>query len=416
MKRTSGEMNFNAGVGVRSITPEKEWIDAGQIYLWGFASRTHSCQGIHSPIYTRALLIQDPEEETMLLVSVDIASLDPELTAEVRKRINQSFSIPSESVCINASHTHGAPVTMSVPTWQEGFDQPFPAYRSFLIEQIVDAVGTAVSDLQPASVWFGKGQTAIGFDRHFKQPSAADRTLDVIKVTDVNGRTCCTAFFASCHPVCMGDYNFVNADFPGVAREQIEAEVGGTAIFFQAYAGTTNPKVLDANLAGQQLAGEVITILDQPLMEVSGGLVSAGLTFFQPFQPFPGDEVLSRARSAGGMFARWAGAMQAARGTHASKLGVELVGFRIGKGSSAWYLAACSHEVSSDLAEPTRSQFEAHIATLLGYSSSVLCYLTSDRVLSTPESCDHFPFCEQNYEGGCLLCLVRSPRAVGSRC
>ena len=391
---------FRVGIGVHDITPKKEWLQSGSIYLWGFASRSQSCQRVHQPLSVRVLVIQDELGNNAVLAAVDLAAIDPGLTHAVRTRINQKFHVPPDSVCINVSHTHGAPTILMAPTWQKGFDAPNPRYRQFLEDQIVDAIGTAFTDLQPAQIRFGRGKTDIGFDRHFIRQDSPDRILDVIEVTNLDGSVLSVAFFASCHPVCLGDFNEVNADFPGFARERVEAETGGVAIFFQGYAGTCNPKVLDAAITGEVLAGNILSVLEQPMSKIEGPLRAASTHLYLPFQSFPTQERVTLARSAGGMFTRWAEMMAAPDHSIKDNLPVELQGFHLGDLHSDWYLAASAHEVSTDLAEPVRNLLPYKRITIMGYSNSQYSYLPSDEVLMLPAPCNDFPFCEDNYEGG----------------
>ncbi len=91
-------------------------------------------------------------------------------------------------------------------------------------------------------------------------PAVIDRTLDVLQAVDTNGENLAIAFFHGCHAVFLKGQD-VSADFPGIAREVVESAAGGTALFFQGYAGTVNPKGEDMLATGNQLAQEVIQLL-----------------------------------------------------------------------------------------------------------------------------------------------------------
>src|SRR5438132_5271722 len=195
------------------------------------------------------------------------------MTSSIRDRIGQSRGISPEYICVNVSHTHGEPVAARIPTWQPGVDVPDDQYRQFLEKQIVDAIEAAFTNLQPASISFGRGATAIGVDRHFGPPGYYDPTLDVIKiVSDDDGSVIAVAFFTACHPVCLGDFNQVYADFPEVARDQIESAVGGFALFLQGYAGICDPVGDVDATGGGALAQNVLTILNRPMDTLSGPL------------------------------------------------------------------------------------------------------------------------------------------------
>src|ERR1043166_8890872 len=173
---------FHSGIAVNDITPPREWIQAGRIWLWGLGSRTQPCEGVYQPISARALAIRDEQGTSFTFAAVDIGALDPAMTSSIRDRIGQSQGISAEYVCVNVSHTHGAPVAAPIPTWQLGVAYPDDEYRQFLEQQIVDAIDAAFRNLQPATISFGRGATAIGYDRHFDKPGYYDPTLDVIKI------------------------------------------------------------------------------------------------------------------------------------------------------------------------------------------------------------------------------------------
>src|SRR5258707_938421 len=110
-------MTYHAGVGIRDITPSQELIAAGKIWLWGYGNRSDPCSGVYSKISARALVINDGGETTIVLATVDVGALDPNMTAKIRTRIHERFGIDAEYVCLNVSHTHGAPVPVSIPTF-----------------------------------------------------------------------------------------------------------------------------------------------------------------------------------------------------------------------------------------------------------------------------------------------------------
>jgi neutral ceramidase len=392
-------MSFRVGIAVRDITPPESWIRDGRIWLWGYGSRSEPCTGVRDPLTVRALAVTDAAGATIVLAAVDLGAVDPRMTAGIRARIFRSHSIPPHNVCINVTHTHGAPVPVSIPTWQPGFTTPDPEYLSLVEEQTVAAIGDAICSARPASMCLGRGATAIGFDRHFGEPGFHDPTLDVLKALDEQGKPLCIACFASCHPVCLGDHNQVYADFPGRARLGLERRFGCPALFFQGYCGISNPLLRDPEAIGAALANDTAAIADQPMDRLDGPVCGWTSAVDLPFQPLPGEDIRAEARGAGGIHARWA-AEVASRGDSASDaLPTPLQALRVGAGAVAWYILAAGHEVTADFAPPVRALRPSHHVTLLGFSNSQLSYIPSRRVLTLPRECERFPFCE-NYEGG----------------
>jgi neutral ceramidase len=415
--------NFKVGVAVSDITPLDEWIRAGRIWLWGYGSRTEACTGVSQPISARALVIQDEQDNYFVLMAVDIGSLDPAMTKSIRDRVGQSRDVSAEYICVNVSHTHGAPVAARIPTWQPGVDVPDNGYRQFLEDQIVAAVDAAFDNPEPATISFGRGSSWIGHDRHFGVDGYYDPTLDVLSITNDDGDLIASAFFYACHPVTLGGTNEVYADFPGVARAWVEQALGGTALFFQGYAGICNPGPNENDFGevtanGQALGNDVIAVLKGPLDELDGPLDAWLSTIELPLQPLPSAAVLNRARAAGDVYARWANYMTSLGNVIPGTLPTQLQALRVGLEPCEWYLVASSHEVTTDFGDVIRAIWPYSRVTTMGYSNSQLSYLPSDSVLQNPPAYPDFPFCAKpqfNYEGGQAFAWYghRAPLAVG---
>ena len=144
-------MTYLAGVGRRDITPPAEWIDAGRIWLWGFGDRTAPCSAVLDPLDVRALAVRDDGGATAILVSVDVGALDPASTDRIRQRVAAEHGIAGEYVCVNVSHTHNAPVFVSIPTWQPGVALADDGFVQLVEDAVVGAVADALADLQPGA-------------------------------------------------------------------------------------------------------------------------------------------------------------------------------------------------------------------------------------------------------------------------
>jgi hypothetical protein len=399
MKGEHPMSGLQVGVAQRDITPPEEWIAAGRIWLWGYGMRTEPCSGILDRLSVRALVIQDEAANRFVLASVDIGAIEPAMTDAIRSRVSQSQSIPAANICINLTHTHGAPVPVTILTWQPGFQVPDPGYLQLLEDQITGAIDDACRAIRPATIALGRGTTEIAFDRHFGEPGFHDPSLDVMRVTDNDGAVTVIGFFTACHTVCRSAYNEVYADFAGITRGQLEQRYGGMAMFFQGFTGISNPRKRDAEHTGSQLTEDVAAVLEGPMPTLAGPIQTGLMSVDLPFQPMPGDEIRERARGAGGIHERWERRMASLNGREPGALTTPLQLARIGEGESAWYLSASGHEVTADLGPAVRALRPDHRVTLLGFSNSQLSYLPSRRVLTLPAACDEFPFCD-NYEGG----------------
>ena len=394
-------MTYLAGVGRRDITPPAEWIDAGRIWLWGFGDRTAPCSAVLDPLDVRALAVRDDGGATAILVSVDVGALDPASTDRIRQRVAAEHGIAGEYVCVNVSHTHNAPVFVSIPTWQPGVALADAGFVQLVEDAVVGAVADALADLRPVRLEFGRSTTDIAHDRH-PTGAAMDRTLDVVQATGVDGTPIAVVFVAACHPVARGSaVNLVSSDFIGPARSGIEAQAGGTAIFLQGYAGTCNPAVAPTEALGAALAGDVLSVLSGP-MDALAGPVDAWLDSVElPLQPIRPGAVAAAAIDPDPLYQRWASWMQQQGAAVPATLPTPVQAIRIGTGRDAWYLSASGHEVVMDLAATVRGLWPYERVTVAAYSNSQLSYVPSRAVLQSPV-CTTFPSCAGsfNYEGG----------------
>ncbi|HKO55061.1 MAG TPA: hypothetical protein VJ276_04230, partial [Thermoanaerobaculia bacterium] len=384
--------SLRVGAGRRTINPTPEMIAGGRIFLWGFGFREKPAateiplRGID--LSSRALAIADERGARVVLVALDVCAIDDAFVEDIRRRLADSRGLSPDSLAINVSHTHSAPVTMGVPTWPPGFDAPHEPYIDLLAAQVTASIEEALDSMVPASLRFARGMSAIGVNRHFPG-QAYDETLDVLQAIDAGGRTLAVAFFHGCHTVCdQGEQ--LSADFAGIARRKVEQTTGGIALFFQGYAGTIVPFVDNADVIGTQLATDVLRALAAGTAELSGPLRRFRSVVEAPLAPLRPD-ALQRARDSGKPhFLRWAKAM--AGGDAPGTLPIELFGVRLGGGGNEWVLAASSHEVVAEFAAPVRELLPFPRLTLMAYTNRQQAYLPDRRVLADPP-CPLFPVC-----------------------
>ena len=390
-------MSYEVGVARVDITPPPEWIAAGRIWLWGYGTRHAPCTGVRDPLEVRALAIRDGDGAMAVVVTLDLGALHPSSTERIRGRVTAAQGIAGEYICVNVSHTHNAPVFVSILTWQPGVDHADDGYVVLVEDAAVAAVALAVADLRPATLAFGRSATALTYDR---RPTGApmDATLDVVRAcAEADGATIAVVFTTAGHPVCRRVDNLVSSDFVGPAREAIETAAGGTALFVQGYGGTCNAAGDDADATGAAMGGEVAAVLAGPMDMLAGPLDAWASTVELPLQPIAPGAVaanIGRADEVG----RWARWMKVQGAAVPATLPTPLQAIRIGTGRDAWYLAASGHEVVMDLAAAVRDLWPYRRVTTAAYCNSQLSYLPGRRVLQAP-ACGTFPDCV-NYEGG----------------
>ncbi len=405
---------YVAGAAVRDVTPTPAMIAAGNIWLWGYGDRTRACTGVREPLTTRAVAVRDEDGTTVVIATIDVGALDPAFTDRVKTRITNEFpALTPEYVCLNVSHTHGAPAVVQIPTWQLGVADPDPDYLSLLEDQVAGVILDALAVMRPAGLGWARGITDIGYDRHFGEPGFYDSVLDVVQVTGVDGDCIAVLFETPCHPVCLGDVDEVYADFPAAARSAIEDRYGGVALFLQGYAGTCNPSSDDDAAAGDTLGADVLAVLAGPVQKLTGPIDAWITSVAVPFQSLAPQTIeswsswaqtqpdLSDPTSYSALISRWTKYMDSLQPAIPSSLVTPIQCLRIGAGLTGWYVMASGHEVVMNFAPQIRNARPDLAITTIGYSNSQLSYLPSTYVLLNPDERSAFPAlsCSANYEG-----------------
>ena len=162
---------------------------------------------------------------------------------------------------------------------------------------------------RPARLGTGWGESAIGVYRREARDGrdvlgeVLDRPIDtsvgVIRVDDLEGKPIAVVFRYSAHPVTVGSRSQVaSADYPGPAREVLERNLGGLALFLQGCGGNVNPRVgigyeVDCrdtkNRVGLELGGEALRVAAQIRTNTRAGerrpLGNVPNILFTPWEP-----------------------------------------------------------------------------------------------------------------------------------
>lgn len=295
----SSKNQISVGIGKSNITPSVQvmnWV-TGKPY--GF---------VHDSIYVRALVLQ-MADVTSVIINWELVDAGDAATAEVRRKIAEGLQIPKKNILINASHNHSAPWS---PVYQEGLrgsekdtwwavrympaQYENPAYLSWmqtLVDQTILAVRTAMTRLQPCTVWLGR--TDIGALVQNRRPRPAhqgivrsklpekynyehedwdpkvlgegmdfgevDRALTLVSFRDSLDKPFATIMHMSAHAVSIYPYlDGVSADWPGATITLLEKRLGGHAIFLQGTAGDINPAYRGEDAVvtmAQTIAGQI---------------------------------------------------------------------------------------------------------------------------------------------------------------
>jgi hypothetical protein len=233
---------MQGGVSRVDITPP-----AG-VPMGGYLGRTEPAQGVHAPLYARAVSLRDGDER-VLLISAEVLSLDVALAREVREGIARETGSPASRVMIACSHTHSGPLVV-----ERRMGEPDLSYVDELREKLVQVAVEATRSAQPLRVGSGSAKLYLGVNR--RQRNEANRVVlgknlsgyadpysRIVVLAKENGAPLGILFTYGAHPVVLGRDNLeISGDYAGVAAQEVENNFGGSAValFCQGFAGNVN--------------------------------------------------------------------------------------------------------------------------------------------------------------------------------
>jgi hypothetical protein len=216
--------------------------------MGGYLGRAETAQGVHAPLYARAVSLSAGDER-VLLISAEVLSLDVALAREVRERIARETGIPASRVMIACSHTHSGPLVV-----ERRMGEPDLSYVDQLREKLVQVAVEATRSAQPLRVGAGSAKLYLGVNR--RQRNEANRVVlgknpggysdpysRIVVLAKENGAPLGILFTYGAHPVVLGRENLeISGDYAGVAAREVEDNFGGSAValFCQGFAGNVN--------------------------------------------------------------------------------------------------------------------------------------------------------------------------------
>ncbi|MBE9667599.1 hypothetical protein [Mucilaginibacter boryungensis] len=380
----------------------------------------HSTKG---DLTVRSLAVKKGRQ-TAVITTLDVTGFNYTFIKTIKAEIFKRRGLPEAALLINASHTHFAPVTQAWSAWGDFYHTPDSNYLNRIVKKaVIRSIEQALDNLGPAQISFARGTTNIGENRRGANNLAKpyDKTLDIIKITHPGNGKSEVLFTTGCHPVfnnSEANSTFtLNANYPGVAKRLIQEKTGYKAIFVQGCGGDINPRVLDYESTGKELADDVLNRLNSDMKKVSGDISYSldeiqipvkpwSLKKVQDFKAENAAAVIEEKKntppySAEGQFVltqllereknvRWANIMldNYKKGTVAKTMPLYVQIINIGP----WKLVGLSREVTTEYAEAIRALWPDQLVSVAGYCNDVPSYLPRDWHIhdSTYEGYDSF--------------------------
>jgi hypothetical protein len=390
--------DLEVGLAVRDITPELP------IRLAGYAGRQRPADKCEHPLLVQALALRNPSGDRFVLVSLDNCEVSRAFMGPVLRQYAEQFQLGPGRVAVVSSHTHSAPVLddtltdMAQPA--AGEREHIARYSRRLKEQLVEVVGAALTNVQPARLEYGLGRATFAMNRRVYQgdrvvfgdnpDGPVDWDVPVLRIQGTNGVLRAILFGYACHGTSVRsgeDWYVVSGEYMAYARQHLEAvHPGAMAMFMTGMGADIDPaprgQLVHARRHGLQLAGAVAGALDRPMRPVRGEFRFAYEEVELPFVD-PPDRARLEADAASAdvhVRARAEAYLKRLRAGEPPVRSIQLpvAALRLGDDLTMILMAG---EVVVDYSRRLKRQFAADQPWPIGYAYEVPCYIPSVRLI-----------------------------------
>jgi hypothetical protein len=279
-------VSLEIGLAVRDVTPKLP------IRLAGYAGRTRPADKVDHPLLVQALAFKNPDNTRFVLVALDNCEVSRAFMQPVLEQCQERFQLRPGAVAVVSSHTHSAPVLEHTLTNMfQASPEELPGiaeYSQLLRAALVDAVGAALADCQPARLEHGVGRATFAMNRRVYQgdrvvfgdnpDGPVDWDVPVLRVVGTNNAVRAVVFGYACHGTSVrsgDDWYVVCGEYMAYARHHLEShQPGAIALFLTGMGADSDPsprgRLMDARRHGLELAGAVVGVLNRPMRPVHG--------------------------------------------------------------------------------------------------------------------------------------------------
>lgn len=215
---------LKAGASRVEITPEKP------CFLGGYYMLTERSKGVHDPLHTRAL-VMDNGKTRMALITFDVVIMGGVMAQELKELVNRETGIPIENINVQATHTHSGP---------EGYYEEFGKYpkeydpdmKKMMQARALQAVKESIERMRPATFGFVQFTLENQNGNRHDPDGPVDRTAIVAVLKDAAGKPFAGFLNFAAHPTVVpaGSY-LISAEWPGMFASLMEQRLGGDTAF-----------------------------------------------------------------------------------------------------------------------------------------------------------------------------------------
>lgn len=396
---------WKVGIGRENITPDE--------YMWmsGYGGRDRPAEGKLTDLWAKAMAIEDEAGGKLVLVTLDLVGIDRDTAMAITEEVTRRHGLPRERLAISTSHTHSGPVVGDNLKAMYALDSAawglVRRYTTQLEEKVIDVVGRALADLQPAEVGWTVGRSHFAVNRRNnvekdvpelraanRLDGPVDHDVPVLVVRTPGGELRSVVCGYACHATVLSGYQW-SGDWPGYAQAALEERYpGATAMVWVGCGADQNPLPRrDVELAkayGTALGEGVAAAIERSVIPLAGNLQAKYAEIPLEYRSLPTREQLLETAQSSNRYEAGRAALLLDRweqdGGLAKTYPYPIQSWRLGDGPTWIFLGG---EVVIDYALRLKLELGAGKTWVAGYSNDVMAYIASRRVLK-----------EGGYEGG----------------
>ncbi|WP_298866407.1 neutral/alkaline non-lysosomal ceramidase N-terminal domain-containing protein [uncultured Gimesia sp.] len=277
------ETLWKAGSASVVITPEEN------LWMAGYGGRTEPANGKIHDLWLKVLVIEASDGHRGVIVSTDTLGIPQTIYNNTCAALKEKFNLERSQIMLNSSHTHCGPVLRGalhdIYPLKENHLKQIAKYSDQLEQKLVNAVETAIKNLEPSTLWSGQGFTSFAVNRRNNKEAEVpkirlanelkgpvDHSVPILAVKDKDGKLKTIVFGYACHNTTVGIQQWCG-DYAGFAQYDLEAMFPGvTAMFYIGCGADQNPiprRTLElAKSYGSRLAHAVADTVRLPLVEL----------------------------------------------------------------------------------------------------------------------------------------------------
>ncbi|MFA6449918.1 MAG: neutral/alkaline non-lysosomal ceramidase N-terminal domain-containing protein [bacterium] len=196
-------------------------------------------KAVHDPLMGTAIVIES-EGRFYCFVGLDFFYMNIDVYKDIATKANKLTGLPESCFIIGASHSHHASgALIPVLAILGGRFQP-KVYES-VVDRIVKGIVVAYKNMKPARIGAGFIKTTPEMPTNGnrkKDGGLVDNSIGILKIDTLDNKPIATLFNHSGHPTGIASKTMQqSSDFVGPARNAIEKNGGGVAVFFNGSLG-----------------------------------------------------------------------------------------------------------------------------------------------------------------------------------